>query len=161
MLAPLSHLDDCAGNHYRLQLNAYRYILQKYYDVSVKAMLVVGTHPDNGDEPFIDYVPILQEETEQFMQYQRIEPERRWQCSARIACSSTLTALAALMTKKESPLRTCEQSWKRMDIWNHRLRIVPMVQCHQQGTRLLPMQVRQQVPVVRACLTKSRLRVLT
>ena len=71
MLAPLGHLDDCAGNHYRLQLNAYRYILQKYYDVSVKAMVVVGTHPDNGDEPFIDYVPLLQQETEQMMRYQR------------------------------------------------------------------------------------------
>ena len=32
---PLSHLDDCAGEHYRLQLNCYRYLLEKYYNRKV------------------------------------------------------------------------------------------------------------------------------
>ena len=38
MREPLSHLDDCAGVHYRLQLNAYKYILEKYYGVCVDDM---------------------------------------------------------------------------------------------------------------------------
>ena len=29
MREPLRHLDDCAGAHYKLPINAYRYILQK------------------------------------------------------------------------------------------------------------------------------------
>ena len=33
MKSPLSHLDDCAGNHYSLQLNVYKYLLEKYCSV--------------------------------------------------------------------------------------------------------------------------------
>jgi hypothetical protein len=47
MVFPFDHLDDCQGNHYRLQLNMYKYILETYYEVSVAAMYVVCTHPDN------------------------------------------------------------------------------------------------------------------
>eukprot|EP00438_Fugacium_kawagutii_P027023 Skav232521 [mRNA] locus=scaffold1096:935294:937453:- [translate_table: standard] len=62
MLPPLSHVPDCAGFHYRLQLNVYRYLVEKYYGFHVSMMLVVGTHPDNQSEPFIDEVPRLEEE---------------------------------------------------------------------------------------------------
>ena len=68
MLAPLSHLDDCAGNHYRLQLNCYMYILEKYYAVKVAAMFVVGTHPDNAPCAFVDAVPVMPQETEALME---------------------------------------------------------------------------------------------
>ncbi len=71
MAYPLSHLDDCAGNHYRLQLNCYRFMLEKYYSKTVSGMWVVCTHPDNGAEAFLDRVPFLQAETEAMMQYQR------------------------------------------------------------------------------------------
>ena len=56
--APLGHLPDCAGWHYRLQLNTYKFLLQQYYGRSVSAMYVVCLHPDNADTgPFIDDVP--------------------------------------------------------------------------------------------------------
>ena len=45
MLPPLNHVPDCAVWHYRLQLNIYRYILEKYYGF-VALMLVVCTRPD-------------------------------------------------------------------------------------------------------------------
>ena len=54
---PLQHLSDCAGQHYRLQLNCYRYLLEKYYGFAVSRMLVVCCHPDRGRTPFIDEVP--------------------------------------------------------------------------------------------------------
>ena len=58
MSAPLSHLPDCVGFHYRLQLNVYMYILQKYYNVSVGGMYVVCLHPDlENVGPFLDQVP--------------------------------------------------------------------------------------------------------
>ena len=72
MLGELYHLDDCAGVHYRLQLNCYRYILQKYYGATVVGMYVVGTHPDNGDQAFVDDVPIMDAEVQVLMKAQRM-----------------------------------------------------------------------------------------
>ena len=69
MLSPLEHIDDCSGMHYRLQLNSYRYILQKYYNVQVVAMYVVSTHPDNTDGAFVDKVPLMENETKSLMAY--------------------------------------------------------------------------------------------
>ena len=71
MRAPLDHLDDCAGEHYRLQLNCYRYLLEKYYGHTVSRMLVVCTHPDNGEAAFVHDVPVLKAETDYLMWWQR------------------------------------------------------------------------------------------
>ena len=71
MHEPLSHLDDCAGWHYRLQLNVYRYLLMKYYAFDVSAMYVVCTHPDNGETAFVDEVPVLEQEVNVLMNKQR------------------------------------------------------------------------------------------
>ena len=51
MREPLSHIDDCQGQHYRLQLNIYKWILETYYDQRVKSMAIVCTHPDCGRSP--------------------------------------------------------------------------------------------------------------
>ena len=71
MSAPLDHLDDCSGEHYRLQLNCYRYLLEKYYGHKVSRMMVVCTHADNGDEAFVHEVPLLEAETNYLMWWQR------------------------------------------------------------------------------------------
>ena len=67
MMYPLQHLPDCAGMQYRLQLNAYRYILEKYYSLSVSRMLIVCCHPENGSIPLVDEVARLEPETESMM----------------------------------------------------------------------------------------------
>lgn len=46
-LAPLNHLPDCNYWHYSLQLNVYRYILEKHYNMEVADMYLVIMHPDN------------------------------------------------------------------------------------------------------------------
>ena len=71
MLTPFDHLEDCAGIHYRLQLNCYRYLLRKYYDFEVSGMLVVCMHPDNGQKAFVDEVPVMISETNLLMAHQR------------------------------------------------------------------------------------------
>ena len=71
MLPPLQHIEDCQGWHYRLQLNAYRYLLEKYYGKYVASMHVVCTHPDNVDDAFVDDVPALNREIESMMEIQR------------------------------------------------------------------------------------------
>ena len=66
MAAPLDHLPDAQGIKYRLQLNVYRFILEKYYGFVVSSMLVVCLHPDL-EVPFVDEVPHMPTETCEIM----------------------------------------------------------------------------------------------
>ena len=82
MRYPLQGLPDCRGMHYRVQLNAYVWILEAYYGHVVSAMYVVCAHPDNGSSPFVDIVPRLPE-IEQVMQMRR---DRCRECMSMAAC---------------------------------------------------------------------------
>lgn len=46
-LGPLAHLPDVNYWHYTMQLNVYRYILQKYYGYVVSELALVVLHPNN------------------------------------------------------------------------------------------------------------------
>jgi hypothetical protein len=46
-LGPLAHLPDTNYWHYTMQLNVYRYILQKYYGYVVSEIALVVLHPLN------------------------------------------------------------------------------------------------------------------
>jgi hypothetical protein len=46
-LGPIDHLPDTNYWHYSLQLNVYRYILQKHYGVVVSELALVVLHPAN------------------------------------------------------------------------------------------------------------------
>ena len=71
MAAPLDHLPDAQGIKYRLQLNVYRFILEKYYGFVVSSMLVVCLHPDL-EVPFVDEVPHMPQETCEIMALRRM-----------------------------------------------------------------------------------------
>lgn len=47
MKFPLDHLPDCNYYHYSLQLNLYKWILEKFYDKRIKDMELVVFHPTN------------------------------------------------------------------------------------------------------------------
>lgn len=49
----ISHLDDCNYNHYSLQLNTYKYILEKNYDEIVDDMYLICLHPNNENDNYI------------------------------------------------------------------------------------------------------------
>ena len=57
--------------HYRLQLNIYRWVLEKYYDIKVVRMMVVCIHPSYLPQGFVDEVPDMQEAVEQLMDVRR------------------------------------------------------------------------------------------
>lgn len=46
-LGPVEHLPDTNYWHYSLQLNVYRYILQKHYGYVVSELALVVLHPNN------------------------------------------------------------------------------------------------------------------
>jgi hypothetical protein len=50
MLAPFDFLDDCNANHYRLQLNLYRFILERDYDCPIEGMKIVHITENGWNE---------------------------------------------------------------------------------------------------------------
>jgi hypothetical protein len=69
---PLSHIEDCNYNHYCLQLNLYRFILERYYGFVVKAMFLGVFHPQNTNNKYIKIdVPIMQAEAELLIESRR------------------------------------------------------------------------------------------
>jgi ATP-dependent exoDNAse (exonuclease V) beta subunit len=46
-LGSMSHLDHCNYNHYSLQLNVYKRILETRYDLVITEMFLVILHPEN------------------------------------------------------------------------------------------------------------------
>lgn len=59
MSPPLSHLDDCDGASYALQLSGYQYILETVYGFTVVDRVLMSIHPD---APFCTSVPYLRDE---------------------------------------------------------------------------------------------------
>jgi len=51
----ISHLPDTNYWHYSLQLNTYKYILEKQYGKQIKNMYLVVLHPNNHNGTFIKY----------------------------------------------------------------------------------------------------------
>lgn len=48
-LGAMSHLESCNFNHYSLQLNTYKYILENKYGAEVVGMFLVVLHPNHRD----------------------------------------------------------------------------------------------------------------
>ncbi|CAE7208891.1 unnamed protein product, partial [Symbiodinium natans] len=69
MKSPMHHVPDASLWHYRLQLNLYKFILERYYNLRVVGMHIVSFHPDSST--FVDKVPDMQAEANAIMTYQR------------------------------------------------------------------------------------------
>lgn len=65
MLPPLSHLDDCKGAAYALQLSLYQKILERDYGFVIGDRILLSLHPD---APFSTSVPYLKDEVEFIME---------------------------------------------------------------------------------------------
>ena len=71
MQEPLSSVPDCQGEHYRLQLNLYKWVLESYYSKKVKDMRVVCVHKNPSKEAFVDKVPDMSEVVSNLMRQRR------------------------------------------------------------------------------------------
>jgi hypothetical protein len=74
---PLEHLPDAQGVKYHLQLNIYRFIMEKYYGYVVFSMFVVCLHPELQDGPWVDEVPAMPAEICAIMQVCRDQIRRQ------------------------------------------------------------------------------------
>lgn len=71
MKHPLDELQDAQGQHYRLQLNMYKWILENRYSVKVKEMVVFCAHPQFLPDGFMDIVPDMQDLVDALMEKRR------------------------------------------------------------------------------------------
>jgi hypothetical protein len=56
--APLDNVQDCNYGHYSLQLNIYKFLLEKHFNVSIEKMTLVILHPKQDDYMEIEVQPI-------------------------------------------------------------------------------------------------------
>ena len=74
-LGPVSHLPDCNLWHYTLQLNSYKWLLEKNYGIKISELALIVLHPDNSS--FKRYLlHSLDEEIEDMMETRRMAVER-------------------------------------------------------------------------------------
>ena len=83
MLEPLGELHDAACVHYCLQLNCYKFLIEKHYGFKVARMEVICCHEDNRELPFFFQVPELPEVVEFMMAHQRLD------CASKIITTRT------------------------------------------------------------------------
>lgn len=69
-LAPLDHLPDTNYWHYTLQLNVYKWILEKYYGLEIADLYLVIMHPDNSSYRRMR-LNMLQDEVEDMIECRR------------------------------------------------------------------------------------------
>jgi hypothetical protein len=69
-LAPLDHLPDTNYWHYTLQLNVYKWMLEKYYGLEVADLYLVILHPDNPSYRRMR-LNILEDEVEDMIECRR------------------------------------------------------------------------------------------
>jgi len=75
---PIDNLDDCDGVKYSLQLNLYKYILEKYYGLRVSMMMVAAFskfEPDYFTKEVEDMQETVEELLNHFMLQQRQEAQ--------------------------------------------------------------------------------------
>jgi ATP-dependent exoDNAse (exonuclease V) beta subunit len=65
---PLAHIDDCNFSHYSLQLNLYKFLLEKNYDLIVEEMNLVVIHRVNEAARVIP-VKEMQHEIKKMLQH--------------------------------------------------------------------------------------------
>lgn len=69
-LPPLDHLPDCNYWHYTLQLNVYKWMLEKFYGLEVADLYLVILHPDNPSYRRMR-LNILEDEVEDMIEARR------------------------------------------------------------------------------------------
>jgi ATP-dependent exoDNAse (exonuclease V) beta subunit len=64
----ISHLPDTNFWHYSLQLNTYKWMIERNYDKKVSDMYLICLHPNNKNESYLKFkVPDLQDEITKLM----------------------------------------------------------------------------------------------
>ena len=97
MKDPLDHLPDMNAWHYFLQLNIYRWIFQKDYNVPVSAMYLGVFHPKRS-QPLCVRVPFMDDEMQLLFGASLVE---------RMSCANVYVAIAPQASSKMANFIAC------------------------------------------------------
>jgi len=103
-IASISHIPDSNFWHYSLQLNTYKWIIEKNYGKKVSKMCLVGLHPNNKNNSFLKYeVDILSQEMESLIELRKRELGRKSISTnmTSIQASEAVDKLAELKDRKK------------------------------------------------------------
>jgi len=68
----IEHLPDSNYWHYCLQLNTYKYMIEKHYGMKVTEMYIISMHPNNENKSYLKYeIKDLSKELEELMRIRR------------------------------------------------------------------------------------------
>lgn len=117
MAEPFTHLDDCSGAAYAVQLSSYQYLIEKYYGKRVVGRALASIHPT---APFTTTVPYLGEEVEYLMERRRVEHATRMRLSVMpvsdgMRCAKTNVLVTAGVRADDGTLYD-EKSAKLLDV---------------------------------------------
>lgn len=69
----LVDIPDCNFYHYTFQLNTYKYILEKNYNIKIDYLFLVCLHPDNKNSSYIKIdIPNIQDKIKKLLEYKMI-----------------------------------------------------------------------------------------
>lgn len=71
-LPPLEHLNDDKLHHYYLQLSMYKFLIEKYTDLTIDKMVIVYLTEINKDYEIVE-IPYLKEEVENILEWRKWE----------------------------------------------------------------------------------------
>ena len=83
MLSPFSHLQDCDGAAYALQLSIYQYMLETFYGAVVCDRVLISLSPE---APFATSVPYLRDEVTYLMTARRLRRSALDRCTEELRC---------------------------------------------------------------------------
>jgi hypothetical protein len=119
---PLSAHPDETIVEYYVQLNLYRWMLQRYYDMRISSMCLVCLHEDESDFIVFD-APVLETECDEIMELRRaaLRPASSSASSSTSSSSATLSAghLAALQQQDEREKRRARPSATTYSFMSH------------------------------------------
>ena len=101
----IGHLPDSNYWHYSLQLNTYKYMLEKNYGLKVNGMYLVCLHPNNKTKQFMKIkVPVLEDEIKDLMalKLKMVEEEKK-----KVAKKKTVWDVVKPVKKKKKIKECC------------------------------------------------------
>ena len=106
-----THLIDCNFNHYAIQLNIYKYILERCYGVKVSTMRIVNLHP-----AFKNYQEFLVPEMSQEVQCLLLPGYIRYQREPYPSCKfeHTIESVSLPEVESESNTKRSKKTEKRV-----------------------------------------------
>lgn len=111
----LVDIPDCNFYHYSFQLNTYKYILEKNYDIKINYMFLICLHPDNKNNSYIKIdIPDLQEIINNLIKL-KMNPLTEEEFTMQSEIAILKNKLKKLLEKKDTVIASISETQIKLD----------------------------------------------